>query len=93
MKNNDKISGGKSNKIGTHQVSVISPLLANIYLHILDKIICSAKSIFYKSGIKIVRYADDFILIGKKMSDEIIQKLMDILNRLELELNEEKIKD
>jgi len=92
IEENNKMSGGKSNKIGTPQGSVISPLLANIYLHILDKIICSAKSIFYKNGIKIVRYADDFILIGKEISNEIIQKLMYILNKLELELNEEKTK-
>ncbi len=92
VEENNKISGGKSNKIGTPQGSVISPLLANVYLHILDKIVCSVKSVFYKNGIKIVRYADDFILIGKKMSDEIIQKLMEILNRLELKLNVEKTK-
>lgn len=36
MKDN-KPTGGKKNKVGTSQGGVISPLLANIYLHLLDK--------------------------------------------------------
>ena len=34
-----KISGGKSNRRGTPQGGVISPLLANIYLNLVDKLV------------------------------------------------------
>lgn len=43
---------------GTPQGAVISPLLANIYLHPLDKLIT-------ESGYKMVRYADDFVILCK----------------------------
>ncbi|WP_425358459.1 group II intron reverse transcriptase/maturase [Acetohalobium arabaticum] len=45
-------------KQGTPQGGVISPLLANIYLHQLDKIMT-------KRGYKIVRFADDFVILTK----------------------------
>jgi RNA-directed DNA polymerase len=85
-----KIHGGKGNHQGTPQGGVISPLLANIYLHLLDKIINKAESIFQQAGIKIVRYADDFVLIGKRITPQIMKYLKMILERMELTLNEDK---
>lgn len=41
---------------GTPQGAVLSPLLANIYLHPLDTLITEA-------GMKMVRYADDFVIL------------------------------
>jgi RNA-directed DNA polymerase len=41
---------------GTPQGAVISPLLANIYLHPLDELMAS-------HGYKMVRYADDFVVL------------------------------
>ena len=41
---------------GTPQGAVISPLLSNIYLHPLDQLMAA-------SGIEMVRYADDFVLL------------------------------
>lgn len=41
---------------GTPQGAVLSPLLANIYLHPLDKLVTEA-------GMKMVRYADDFVIL------------------------------
>jgi len=64
-----KISGGKKNKLGTPQGGVISPLLANIYLHLLDTVVTN-KDMFKELGIKIIRYADDFILMGKQIARE-----------------------
>jgi len=57
---------------GTPQGAVISPLLANLYLHDLDTLITNL-------GIKMVRYADDFVILTDseqkaKAVLEIIQK-------------------
>jgi RNA-directed DNA polymerase len=41
---------------GTPQGAVISPLLANIYLHPLDRLMA-------ESGYRMVRYADDFVIL------------------------------
>lgn len=80
---------GKSNK-GTPQGGVISPLLANIYMHLVDRIVNNTDSVFGQAGIKIVRFADDFILIGKKITQEARDKLRDLLARMDLVLNETK---
>ena len=42
--------------LGTPQGAVLSPLLANLYLHPLDKLMTN-------SGFKIIRYADDFVAL------------------------------
>jgi group II intron reverse transcriptase/maturase len=85
-----QFTGGKKNKIGTPQGGVISPLLANIYLHLLDKIVNNPQSLFYKYGIKIIRYADDFVLMGKTIPRQATEKLYSLIDRMGLTLNEEK---
>jgi len=82
--------GGKKNKVGTPQGGVISPLLANIYLNLLDRIVNNPKSLFHENGVKIVRYADDFVLMGKQMGDQIKEKLTSLLSRMGLSINVEK---
>ena len=47
---------------GTPQGAVLSPLLANIYLHPLDKHIT-------ESGWKMVRYADDFVILCRNHAE------------------------
>ncbi len=81
---------GKDNHMGTPQGGVISPLLANIYLHLVDRIVNNAQSLFSKHGVKMVRYADDFVLMGSKLPEEIIEKLKSLLYRMGLSLNESK---
>jgi RNA-directed DNA polymerase len=49
---------------GTPQGGVISPLLSNIYLHAFDRIVSNPNGKFAKANIRIVRYADDFVLMG-----------------------------
>jgi len=85
-----KITGGKSTTKGTPQGGVISPLLANIYLNLLDKIVNDSNKLFSREGIKIIRYADDFVMMGKKISEEAMCQLKRLLTRMELRLNEEK---
>lgn len=87
---NNRPTGGKSNKIGTPQGGVISPLLGNIYLHLLDKSVNNPKGEFAKLGVKIVRYADDWVIMGRNISTEIQIKIEKILKRMKLKLNEEK---
>jgi RNA-directed DNA polymerase len=82
--------GGRKTKCGTPQGGVISPLLSNIYLHLLDRIIDSGNSLFQKAGVVMVRYADDFVLMGKHMAKASLDKLQELLNRMGLTLNNEK---
>lgn len=90
----DRSRGGsaKQNKIGTPQGGVISPLLANIYLHLVDRLVNQVNSIFQKYEVEIIRYADDFVLIGKSINKAVIDKLKSVLGRMGLSLNEEKTK-
>jgi group II intron reverse transcriptase/maturase len=81
---------GKGNRTGTPQGGVISPLLANVYFHLIDRIVNNTKSLFGKYGIRIVRYADDFVLMGKTLPVEIIERLKSLLQRMGLTINETK---
>jgi RNA-directed DNA polymerase len=87
---NGQYKSGKDNHTGTPQGGVISPLLANIYLHLVDRIVNNAQSLFSKHGIKMVRYADDFVLMGSMLPEEVIDKLKSLLHRMGLSLNESK---
>lgn len=87
---NNKYTGGKKKKVGTPQGGVISPLLANIYLHLIDKAVNKASGIFRKFRVEIVRYADDFVLMGRKIPEEVINYLKSMLDRMKLKVNEEK---
>jgi group II intron reverse transcriptase/maturase len=88
------IGGGKQSKKGTPQGGVISPLLANIYLNILDRI-WDKYQLAEKYKARIVRYADDLVILCKCGTDTPFTLLKTILNKLELQLNEDKteIKD
>lgn len=87
-----RYTGGKSNKKGTPQGGVISPLLANIYMDILDRIVSKEGGYFNRTGVKMIRYADDFILISKHIKQEGIIRLHSYLQRMELTINTEKSK-
>jgi RNA-directed DNA polymerase len=86
------IGGGKGNRKGTPQGGVISPLLSNLYLHILDRI-WGRNKLQEKLGARIVRYADDIVILCRRnKSDKAMALLRQILERLELSLNETKTK-
>nr|NQU91325.1 group II intron reverse transcriptase/maturase [Bacteroidota bacterium] len=85
-------TGGKSNAKGTPQGGVISPLLANIYMNLLDRIVNKPDGYFARLGIRMIRYADDFILMSKHINQETIDKVHGYLERMELTINTEKSK-
>lgn len=87
-----KYTGGKRNRKGTPQGCVISPLLANIYMNLLDRIVNKAGGYFAGQGIRMIRYADDFILMSKHIGQESLDKIHRYLCRMELMINEEKSK-
>ncbi len=89
---NGRPKGGKKNKTGTPQGGVISPLLANIYLHLLDKAVNRLDGKFHKYGVEIVRYADDFVLMAKKIPQECLKYMNSMFEKMKLKLNEDKSK-
>ena len=68
----EKKDGGrptvKRNDRGTPQGGVISPLLANIYLHWFDKVFHRADGPAQWAKAKLVRYADDFVVLARYQS-------------------------
>ena len=70
---------------------MISPLLANIYLHWFDKAFHSASGPAHWANARLVRYADDFVVLARHQSVRLRQYLEDKLEKwLGLELNREK---
>lgn len=85
------VGGGKSNRRGTPQGGVISPLLSNLYLHLLDRI-WQRHELARKLQAKLVRYADDFVVLCRKDVVTPLATIRSILEKLELNLNESKTK-
>jgi len=86
------VGGGKNSRKGTPQGGVISPLLANLYLHLLDRI-WERHNFPEKLGARIVRYADDIVILCRRgQSKQAMTILRQVLERLELTLNEDKTK-
>lgn len=89
----DRGEPGKWNRSqrGTPQGGVISPLLANLYLHWFDKLFYRADGPAQWAGAKLVRYADDFVVLaryqGLRLQGWIEEK---IEKWLELEINRDK---
>jgi RNA-directed DNA polymerase len=85
--------GGKKryegNDKGTPQGGVISPLLANIYLHVLDRI-WKEKRVQENYGARLIRYADDFVVLCPGPTEKILRGIKMALAGLRLRLNEEK---
>lgn len=71
----EKKDGGrptvKRNDQGTPQGGVISPLLANIYLHWFDKVFHRAAGPAQWAKAKLVRYADDFVVLARYQSQQL----------------------
>jgi group II intron reverse transcriptase/maturase len=73
---------------GTPQGGVISPLLANIYLHLLDRLWakkCGSLGV-------LIRYADDFVVMSptESKAKEGLRQIQFVMNKLGLVLHPEK---
>ena len=78
-------------KKGTPQGGVISPLLANLYLHWFDALFYGLEGPGRRADVKLVRYADDFVALAKQMGSETIEFIESRLEgKFQLEINREK---
>lgn len=78
---------------GTPQGGIVSPILANVYLHyVLDLWFEIEFKKRAKGYIKLIRYCDDFIVVCEKEQDAIqfLQELRERLAKFYLEVSEEK---
>jgi len=79
---------GRETLAGTPQGGVISPLLANIYLHCLDRVWqlrCSSLG-------RLIRYCDDFVVMSRSESQarESLRPIEQVMERLGLKLHPDK---
>jgi RNA-directed DNA polymerase len=78
-------------KKGTPQGGVASPLLANLYLHWFDALFQGPQGPARRADAKLVRYADDFVVMAKQMKSETIEFIESRLEgKFQLEINREK---
>ncbi len=84
-----RMSGGKGSSQGTPQGGVVSPVLANIYMHRYLRY-------FYQQGMdqqfraRIVNYADDFVILSRGNAAQALVWTRDVLAKIGLTLNETK---
>jgi RNA-directed DNA polymerase len=79
------------NSQGTPQGGVISPLLANVYLHWFEVRFHRAEGPGCWANARIVRYADDFVVMARYMNARIVNWIETTLeNRFRLTVNREK---
>jgi RNA-directed DNA polymerase len=74
---------------GTPQGGVISPLLANVYLHLLDRSFRRRVERGELQG-RLIRYADDFVLLTSRRPDREWAWVHQLIARLGLALHPEK---
>jgi RNA-directed DNA polymerase len=79
----------EGNEKGTPQGGVISPLLANIYLNVLDKV-WKMKKVEERWKARLIRYADDCVVPGQGNTERVLKGIRTVLGHLGLSLNEAK---
>ena len=78
-------------KQGTPQGGVISPLLANLYLHWFDKLFHRSDGPYHWANARLVRYADDFVILAKYVGGRIERFVEQTLHqRFGLTVNRDK---
>jgi Retron-type reverse transcriptase len=76
---------------GTPQGGVISPLLANLYLHWFDRMFHRSDGPFAWADARLIRYADDFVILARFVGRRIEDFVGSVLEgRMKLTINREK---
>jgi RNA-directed DNA polymerase len=81
--------GGKRTRRGTPQGGVISPLLANVYLHAFDTA-WRAGGLERRWQARLIRYADDFVICCRAKAEQVQTVVAEQLQTLGLALNSAK---
>ena len=78
-------------KQGTPQGGVISPLLANLYLHWFERLFHRSDGPYHWANARLVRYADDFVILARFVGRRIEQFVEQTLEgRFALTVNRQK---
>ena len=76
---------------GTPQGGVISPLLANSFLHWFDRAFHASHGPRYWANARLVRYADDFVVLARYQGPKLVNFVESYLeDRMGLEINRDK---
>jgi RNA-directed DNA polymerase len=86
-----KGGGPRRPMAGVPQGGVVSPLLANLYLHLLDRNFRRRVEQGDLSG-RLVRYCDDFVLVSRRHPARELAWLEGLMGRLGLKLHPDKTK-
>ena len=79
--------------LGTPQGGVISPLLANLYLHWFDKVFHGKDGPLKFADARMVRFADDFVIMAKGITDQTVAWIEEKMETwMGLKINREKTK-
>jgi len=79
------------NTQGTPQGGVISPLLANLYLHWFDRAVYAEQGPAKWAKVELIRYADDFVLLCRKVTPRLESFVTEKLEQwLGLKINRDK---
>lgn len=78
----------RATTIGSPQGTVVSPLMANIYVHVLD---IYGTQRYHALG-RLTRYADEFVIVcrTKTAAEQALQAVIQVLERLKLRLHSTK---
>jgi RNA-directed DNA polymerase len=84
-----RMSGGKSNRCGTPQGGVVSPLLANIYM---NRFLKHWRQTGCGEALRahVVSYADDFVILSRGCAAEALAWTKAVMTKLGLTINEAK---
>ncbi len=84
-----RMTGGKRTNRGTPQGGVISPLLANIYMHRFLRA-WRERGLEHTFRARIVNYADDFVILTRGRAEEALDWTRWVMTSIGLTLNETK---